>query len=328
MPKYRNALPQLAADKLFLTDGGLETEFIFHHGIDLPLFACISLFFGEAEHLPILYRYYEDYITAAKSGGYGFVLVSANWRASPDWLRKLGLPEQEWVDVNRHAITFLEELRAAHETPEFPMIISSQIGPRGDGYSIENKMTADEAQDYHAWQTNLFAETEADMIDVLTINYVEEAVGIANAAKESGMPVVISFTVETDGRLPSGQLLGEAIEETDAVTGNYPIYYMLNCAHPDHFDSTLKEGGQWVSRIRALRANASRLSHAELDEAETIDSGDPEEFGKQHAALRESYPGFVMFGGCCGTDSRHVKEIARACATLGGARTDLELPNL
>ncbi|MHC4223091.1 MAG: homocysteine S-methyltransferase family protein [Planctomycetota bacterium] len=314
MPKFRNALPQLSGDRLFLTDGGLETDFIFNHGIDLPLFACITLFLGEGEHLPLLRRYYEDYIQAGKDGGYGFVLESANWRASPGWLEQLDVPEEEWAPLNKRAIEFLAELREAHETPDFPMVISSQIGPRGDGYSIEGKVTIEEARAYHSWQANLFAETEADMITTMTMNCVEEAIGIALAAKDAGMPLVLSFTVETDGRLPSGTPLGEAIEAVDKATDGYPVYFMLNCAHPDHFDRTLAEGGAWVSRIRSLRANASRLSHAELDECEELDPGDPAEFGHLHAQLRKSFPAFTVFGGCCGTDHRHVEEVAKACA--------------
>ena len=314
MAKYRNALPQLKGDRLFLTDGGLETDFIFHHGIDLPLFACITLFMGEQQHLPLLRKYYEDYIKAAKAGGYGFVLESANWRASPDWLRKLDVPEAEWAPLNLRAIDFLVELRAKHETPDFPMVISAQIGPRGDGYSIDTKMTVEEATAYHSWQANLYAGTEADMITTMTMNYVEEAIGVAKAAKAAGMPLALSFTVETDGCLPSGTPLGAAIEQVDAATGASPAYYMLNCAHPDHFRDALEKGEGWVSRIKSLRANASKLSHAELDECEELDEGDPAEFGRLHAALKHDFPSFNVFGGCCGTDHRHIEEIARACA--------------
>jgi S-methylmethionine-dependent homocysteine/selenocysteine methylase len=130
------------------------------------------------------------------------------------------------------------------------------------------------------------------------------------------MPVAISFTVETDGRLATGQPLRAAIEQVDDMTAGYPVYYMLNCAHPSHFDAALAEGGAWVARIRGLRANASRLSHAELDALPAPDPGDPEELGRAYACLKRRLPQLNVFGGCCGTDQRHLEHIAAACAPL------------
>ncbi len=312
MPKYRHALPQLVGDKSFLTDGGLETDLIFKLGMDLPLFAAISLFFDDDEPAT-LHEYFAPYLAAAKAAGHGFLLESATWRSSPDWLNQLGIAERRHADLNRKAIDFLLRIREAHETAESPMPISGQLGPRGDGYAIETKMTPDEAEAYHSWQAKLFAETEADQISVLTMNYVEEALGVARAGAAADIPTVISFTVETDGRLPSGQPLGEAIEQVDAESGKAPAYFMLNCAHPDHFAGTLKAGDGWVSRIRAVRANASRMSHEELDNSEELDSGDPKEFGRQHAELVTRFPSIRVMGGCCGTDHRHVEEISKAC---------------
>lgn len=313
MPKYRKALPQLAGERLFLTDGGLETDLIFLRGIDLPLFAAISLFFNDDDPA-VLHEYFAPYVAVAKESGRGLLLESATWRSSPDWLVQLGIPENRHAELNRKAIDTMVRIREAHETANCPMPISGQLGPRGDGYAVDAKMSADEAEAYHAWQINLFADTEADQVSALTMNYVEEAVGVARAGAVAGIPTVISFTVETDGRLPSGQPLGEAIEQVDAETGSAPAYFMLNCAHPDHFASTLREGGDWVGRIRAIRANASRMSHAELDNSEELDDGNPQEFGHQHAELLKTYPNLVVFGGCCGTDHRHIVEISRACA--------------
>ena len=312
MSKYRDALPQLASEKIFLTDGGLETDLIFHHGVELPLFSSITLF--RDEDSPKLERdYFIEYINTARAGEYGFILESSNWRASPGWLEQLGIPEAEFEPLNKRAIAFLADLRDEFEAPETPMVVSACVGPRGDGYVVDNQMNAEEAEAYHSWQANIFADTDADMITALTLNYVEEAIGIAHAAKAAGMPVVIGFTVETDGRLPSGQALGAAIEEVDSVTGNLPAYYMINCAHPDHFTSTLDAGGLWVERIKGLRANAARLSHAELDGAEALDDGNPAEMGAQYAELRKRFPELNVLGGCCGTDHRHVAAIAKAC---------------
>jgi len=313
MPKYRTNLPHLDSDKVFLTDGGLETDLIFKYGIDLPEFAAVAIFI-EDDDPAVLHDYFAPYLAAAKDSGRGLLLESATWRSSPDWLTKIGVAEDRHADLNRKAVDFLLRVREANETPTSPMPISGQLGPRGDGYAIDTKMTVDEAEAYHAWQAKLFAGTEADQISVLTMNYVEEALGIARAGAAADIPTVISYTVETDGRLPSGQPLGEAIEQVDSDANSAPAYFMLNCAHPDHFTSTLKNGGDWVSRIRAIRANASRMSHEELDNAEELDAGNPQEFGAQHAELLTLFPQLAVLGGCCGTDHRHVHEIAKATA--------------
>jgi homocysteine S-methyltransferase len=177
-------------------------------------------------------------------------------------------------------------------------------------------MTAEEAERYHSAQVRTFSETAADMVSALTMTYVEEAVGIARAARAAGMPAAISFTVETDARLPSGQALGEAIEQADAETDGGVAYFMINCAHPTHFADVLEADEPWADRIRGLRANASAKSHAELDEAEELDEGDPVELGAQYRALRPRLRNLNVVGGCCGTDHRHIAEICRAW--LGG----------
>ena len=162
--------------------------------------------------------------------------------------------------------------------------------------------------DYHAEQIATFAETDLEMVTVLTLNYVEEAIGVVRAAEANGLPSAVSFTVETDGRLPSGQPLGEAIDQVDSETGGAPAYFMVNCAHPTHFEGELG-GGAWCERIRGIRANASKMSHAELDESEDLDSGDPHELADGYERLRAKLPNLTVLGGCCGTDHRHVAAV-------------------
>jgi S-methylmethionine-dependent homocysteine/selenocysteine methylase len=193
------------------------------------------------------------------------------------------------------------------------MVISGNIGPRGDGYQPGAMMSADEAEAYHAAQIGAFRETAADMVSAFTMNYAGEAVGIARAAKDASLPVVLSLTVETDGRLPTGQSIAEAIAQIDSETGAAPVYYMLNCAHPAHFAGVLPEDAPWTLRLRGVRANASQRSHAELDQATDLDAGDPVEFGRQHAELRRRHRHINVLGGCCGTDHRHVEQIRFAC---------------
>jgi len=301
--RHRSELPQLDGG-VFLTDGGIETTLIFHEGLDLPLFAAFDLLKDE-EGTGALRRYYEPYLELARERELGFVLESPTWRASPRWASELGYSPDQLDGLNRRAIALMEELRDAHDGGG-PIVISGCIGPQDDGYSPATKLSAAEAQDYHSTQIGTFDDTSADMVCAITMTYAHEATGIARAAREAGLPAAISFTLETDGRLPSGQELGEAIEQVDAETDSSPAYYMINCAHPTHFEDALEGGAAWAQRIRGLRANASTKSHAELDEAEELDEGDPDDLGPRYAALRDRLPNLNVLGGCCGTDHRHV----------------------
>jgi len=311
MAKYRAALPQLA-DKPFLTDGGLETTLIFHEDTPLQYFAAFDLL-RTPDGVRQTRAYFERYAAIATARGLGFVLESPTWRANRDWAEKLGYSREGLADANRRAIALMTEIRERHETPRSPMVISGAIGPRGDGYVADGLMSAEQAQDYHAEQINVFRGTMCDMVTAFTLNYVDEAIGIARAAQAAGMPAAISFTLETDGRLPAGETLKGAIEQVDAATGGSPAYYMINCAHPTHFDSALAAAEPWVMRIRGIRANASKRSHAELDESTDLDVGNPVELGREYDGLRRKLPHLTVFGGCCGTDHRHVTEIARTC---------------
>jgi S-methylmethionine-dependent homocysteine/selenocysteine methylase len=312
MSKYRERLPQLDGG-LFLTDGGLETTLIFHEGLELPHFAAFDLL-RDKEGRERLKQYFLPYIAIAREHDLGFVLESPTWRASPNWGAKLGYSAEALAAVNRDAIELMRELRAEHETARMPMVVSGCVGPRGDGYDPGQVMSADEAQAYHARQIAVFATAGADMVTAITMTNASEAVGVVRAARTAGMPVVVSFTLETDGHLPTGQPMREAIAEVDADTGSGPAYYMLNCAHPTHFESTLAEGGDWLRRLRGVRANASKRSHAELNEAPDLDDGNPLELGSQHGDLLRRFPHINVLGGCCGTDHRHVGAIGAACA--------------
>jgi homocysteine S-methyltransferase len=304
--RYRSRLPQLGG-KTFITDGGMETTLIFHDGVELPQFASFVLL--EEDGGPeALTAYYSRYVDIARTRGVGILLDAVTWRASRDWGALLGYSPEQLVEVNRRAVALLEELRAnVGETPA--IVISGCVGPRGDAYRIDNAMSQDEAQRYHAPQIETLAGTPADLVSALTLGYANEAIGIVRAAHVAGIPVVVSFTVETDGRLPSGQPLGEAIEEVDSETDGATSYFMINCAHPTHFADALSSPAVWRDRIRGLRANASSKSHAELDEAGELDAGDPVELAGHYQTLRPSLPNLNVVGGCCGTDHRHVDEI-------------------
>jgi S-methylmethionine-dependent homocysteine/selenocysteine methylase len=311
MSQYRKNLPQLQGS-LFLTDGGLETTLIFHDRLELPHFAAFHLLKDEAGSA-VLRRYFALYAEIARANGVGFILESPTWRASSDWGEKLGYSAAALASANARSIAMMQELRRAFQGPRTPFVVSGCVGPRGDGYDPGTVMSADEAQDYHAEQIGVFAGSDADMVTAITMTNAGEAIGVTRAAEAAGMPAAISFTVETDGRLPTGQGLAEAIAEVDEATGGAPAYYMINCAHPTHFDATLAGKGGWLDRIRGIRANASKRSHAELNEAPDLDDGDPVELGGQYRALVRRHPQIAVLGGCCGTDHRHIAEICAAC---------------
>ena len=300
-------MPQLDG-RPFLTDGGIETVLIFGEGLELPAFAAFDLLKDEAG-TEILRRYFEPYVAEAARRGLGFVAESPTWRASPRWASELGYDAAELDAFNRRAIALMEEQRAEHPL----VVISGCVGPSDDGYNPKQRLSAEAAEAYHSTQITTFVDTAADMVTAITMTYAEEAIGVCRAAVRAGLPVVISFTVETDGRLPSGQTLADAIAQVDAETGAAPAYYMINCAHPTHFDASL-EDATIRERVRGVRANASARSHAELDEASELDAGDPADLAARYAGLTAQLPNLNVFGGCCGTDHRHVAAIAEAVA--------------
>ncbi len=309
--KYRSHLPQLEG-RFLLTDGGLETSLIYRQGIDLPHFAAFDLL-RTVEGRQALDAYFRPYGEIARANNRGFVIETPTWRANRDWGETLGYSKEALRAVNRESVDLAKEIRDEFETPDAPFVISGNIGPRGDGYNPENLMSSKEAEAYHSEQISVFADTDADLVTVLTMNYVEEAIGVARAAKRADIPAVVSFTVETDGRLPTGQALGDAIEQVDRETGSSAAYFMINCAHPSHFAGAIAAKAPWLQRLRGLRANASRKSHAELNESTTLDDGDPRELGEEYHALLHQLPQLVVLGGCCGTDDRHVASICKAC---------------
>ncbi len=311
MAKYRNQLPQLSGD-LFLTDSGLETVMIFHDEMELPEFAAFTLLQNDTG-LSVLRKYYSQHAAIPSKGVSGMILESPTWRTSSDWGKKLGYTDKDLDKFNRQAIDLLHGIRSDVNHSNV-IVISGCIGPKGDGYQAGSMMSVVEAEDYHQQQVDTFDTTEADMVSALTMTYAAEAIGITRAAKNKNLQVVISFTVETDGLLPSGQTLGDAIQEVDSATGDGPAYYMINCAHPTHLDSILSSEQPWINRLRGLRANASSMSHAELDEATQLDDGDPEQFGLQFLELRKRLPKLNVLGGCCGTDARHIRAIMERCA--------------
>ena len=299
----------LTTERPWLTDAGLETWLFFQQGFSAPEFAAIVLLDDEAARAA-LRRYFNGFLEMAHRADTGFILDTATWRGTPIWADKLGQSEADLLRLSRDAVDFAKDIRTAWSDRVSAILVNGVVGPAGDGYDAGTITDSDTAHRIHTPQIATLAASGVDMISAITMTGIPEAVGIARAAQAEGLPSVISFTVETDGRLPSGDLLGEAIEAVDRATNAAPAYYMVNCAHPDHFRDTLASGSGWLSRIGGIRANASRLSHAELDEAETLDAGNPDEFGELYKDLTDLLPSLHVVGGCCGTDHRHIGSVS------------------
>lgn len=295
----------------FITDAGLETELIFKNGYELPEFASFPLLKNDAGK-QALKEYYENYIAIARKHNTGLILEAPTWRASKSWGEKLGYDESSLDEINHEAISFLSKLRNAAELAK-PCIISGCVGPRYDGYNPEDFMTCEQAEHYHSPQVKSLSEAGADIVTALTMTSINEACGVVQAAKKYNVAVVISFTTETDGRLPSGETLQQAVEQIDRQTNAYPLYYMINCAHPSHFEQAIEANQAWIKRIGGIRANASCKSHAELDESTELDAGNPQQLGREYKQLKTRLSNLNVVGGCCGTNHHHVEEMTQAC---------------
>lgn len=298
-----------SSPRFFLSDGGLETNLIFEKGYELPCFSAAALLDTE-EGREELTNYFMRFVEIAKSTGRGFIIDAPTWRAGTAWAGPLGQTLKQVMDTNTRAVAFVSDLRTRLETETCPILVNGLIGPAGDAYAPDSQITAREALLIHAPQIHALGRAGVDMISAMTMTHASEAIGMTRAAQEIDVPIVIAFTLETDARLPSGQSLSEAIEEVDEATRNGPVYYMINCAHPDHFSEAIDSQAAWSLRIGGVRSNASRLSHAELDEAVTLDDGDPVELGNLSAELVSRLPNIRVMGGCCGTDHRHIESIA------------------
>jgi S-methylmethionine-dependent homocysteine/selenocysteine methylase len=292
---------------LRLTDGGLETSLIFGQGWDLPMFAAFPLTETGAGR-SALRRYWAPFLALAGERRAGFVVDTATWRANPDWGAQLGYGADALRAANQAAARLAHELSSELDDA----VTNGVVGPRGDGYVVGEEMTPQVATRYHEPQVAALADAGVDQVSAITFTYAHEAVGFARAAGSVGIPAVVSFTVETDGRLPSGQPLRAAVEQVDDETDHAPMGFMINCAHPTHFEQALVDG-DWLQRIVGIRANASTMTHAELDAAEELDGGDPADLAARYRRLLDRLPALEVLGGCCGTDHRHLRAIAEAC---------------
>jgi homocysteine S-methyltransferase len=287
---------------------GQETWLVFHRGVDLPDFAAFPLL-DDPVGRALLVEYFGDHVRVAQRAGTGIVLETPTWRANCDWGARLGYDAGALDRVNRDAVALVRGVGS----DDLQVVVSGCLGPKGDGYHVDELVTPEAGASYHQPQIESFVGAGADRVSLLTATHTGEAIGVVKAATAAGIPAVVAFTVETDGRLPSGQALADAINDVDSATANGALYFGVNCAHPDHLGPALDGDARAIRRIALVRANASRASHSELNEAEELDDGDPEELAQQYGHLISGHPHLGVLGGCCGTDLRHVEAIARVC---------------
>lgn len=291
-----------------LADAGLETVLVFEDGIDLPQFAAFPLVDSD-EGRATLKRYYTPFLELARDRGVPLVLSVPTWRANPDWGTLLGYDGEALAAANRRAVAFMEELH--NEFAGAEVVIDGCIGPRSDAYAPTLVMDAGDAHACHAFQIETLASAGCEQVTALTLTYSDEAIGIVRAAKAAGIPVVVGFTVETDGRLPSGESLADAIATVDDATdgGGARLHDQLRA--PDAL-----RGGSARGRVAYSDHRSSReCVHPQPCRARRgggAPVGDPDDLAARYVAWRGDLPGLEVLGGCCGTDIRHVTAIADA----------------
>lgn len=296
-------------EEIWMSWTGMETDLIFNKGYELPEFAAFPMI-DNPDGRERLEGYYEELIKIGRDTNVGIILNTPTWMANPDRAIGVGYGADDLPRVTHDAVALARGVAQKHD--DVATLVSVQIGPQGDGYK-PGIAAIDASAAYHAPQIMAAKTSDADLVSAYTLGSTGEAIGISIAANRIGVPALISYTVETDGKLADGTSLAEAVLALSEQAK--PAAIMVNCAHPDHISNGL-DGGAWEAKLSGIIANASRQSHAELDECEVLDDGDPEELSLQLAELKKAHSGLTVFGGCCGTDLRHL----RATAELLGSR--------
>ena len=296
-------------DYLMTTAGGFETWMQYVDGFKLRHFCGFELL-DDARGLVCLRDFHRKVVEAAVANGFGVINEGLHYRASRDWGRLIGYDKAALAEINLRGIAFYQDFAREYATPTTPMPVGGAIGPRGDAYNVGRTPDADEAEAYHSEQIETFRTAGADHVTAMTFSSITEAIGLARAAKAAGMPVVISFLVARGGRLKGGETIEAAITAVDAATGAAPVHYMINCTHPTEFEPGLTPGG-WMARLGGFMPNAVAMETLDLCQLGHLEDGDPVELGQQMAALARRFPHINVWGGCCGTDGRHIGEITK-----------------
>ena len=302
--------PAQRPGRYYLTEGGQETEIMYRHGHDLPEFAMFALL-DRPEARDDLRAMFTRYLETAAVNGFVPLMGGVDYRLSPDWGQLIGYSPAVLQDMQLRAIDLLREVARPFRAQVPEILFAGIVGPRGDAYQLNRDITEAEAEDYHSAQVGWLKMAGVDLVSALTFNNVPEAVGLSRAAARAGLPVSVSFTLDSTHRLRSGPSLREAIEAADAALGaDRPDFYGVNCSHPYEFLPAL-EPGDWVLRLRALRPNAAMMDKISLCSLGHLEEGDWHELGHLMGDLARRYPHLDVWGGCCGTWDKHLNEIAR-----------------
>ena len=301
--------PPRLKDKIYLTEGGTETEILYKWGYALPEFAMFPLL-DNPEADAVIRDMYRRYFDVAAEHNTGMLVLGHDYRASPDWGAKLGYSPEGLAEMERRTVRFLDEIRAEYSAKVTDAYIAGCIGPRGDAYGTGAEIGENEAEDYHSVQLPTLRETPADMAIAVTFNNIPEAVGVIRAAEGIGLPIGVSLTLTTESRLRSGPTLRKAVETIDERTNGAAAWFGTNCSHPLEFEPALADEGPWIERLRYMRPNAVKMEKLALCKLGHLEDGDPVELGHQMGDLARRYPQMDLLGGCCGTDERHLDEIA------------------
>lgn len=306
----RNPFPEAQPGIFYLSEGGTETEIMYGHGFDFPEFAMFTLL-DQPAAMARVREMYERYLDTAARHGFAVLMGGLDYRASTGWAARVGCSGDQLRDVQMRCIDFLRTMAEPYVSQLPAVKISGLIGPRGDAYTADTTITAEESEDYHSEQIATLASAEVDLVQALTFNNVPEAVGVARAAARHGLSVSISFILDGPKRLAAGPTLREAIEAVDELTGDErPVFYGVNCVHPDEFAGAL-EDAEWFRRVRCLRPNAVMADKVALCSLGHLESGDPVALGATMGELSRQHPHLDIWGGCCGTWDTHLEEIAR-----------------
>lgn len=295
--------------RFYLTEGGAETEIMYKWGFELPEFAMFTLL-DNPEADEVIRNMYRRYFDVAAAHDTGILAMGHDYRASPDWAQKLGYSAADLTRFQHRTMQFLDDVRAEYADRVSDAYITACIGPRGDAYGTGGDISASEAEDYHAVQLGNLEGTAADMAVAATFNNIPESIGVIRAANRMGIPIGVSLTLTPEGRLRSGPTLREAVETIDEVTGGAAEWFGTNCAHPLEFEPALDDAGPWLDRLRYVRPNAAKMDKLALCELGHLEDGDPVELGEQMGEVARRFPRADILGGCCGTDERHLSEIA------------------
>ncbi|PTU32273.1 homocysteine S-methyltransferase family protein [Stenotrophobium rhamnosiphilum] len=306
----RTDFPKQKAGVLYMTEGGQETEIMFKFGHDLPQFAMYSLL-DKPQALAELKAMYCRYLDASAKHGFVALMGGLDYRASPDWGSLLGYSREALAETQHRCIDFLRDVAKPYVDQLPGISYVGIVGPRGDAYSLNQTITAESAEDYHSVQLETLSKAGVDLVSAMTFNNIPEAVGLSRAAARVGLPLALSFTLDSTCCLKSGPSLKEAIEAVDTQAGDAkPTFYGINCSHPFEFEPAI-EPGAWFQRVRSLRPNAAKMDKISLCQLGHLEEGDPKELGELMGDIAKRYPHIDIWGGCCGTWETHLDEIAR-----------------